>query len=190
MIKDLSTAAESIGKVTETITDISNQTNLLALNATIEAARAGEAGKGFAVVANEIKDLASQTAEATLDIKKQIENVQTVSTASATSVSEVIQVIDTAKEMISTIAAAVTQQSAATQEISSNIEQLSSGIQEVNENVSQSSVVSTQISEDISNVNSASTEMTSNSNTVKDSAAQLKEMAEKLKIIVDTFVIQ
>jgi len=190
MIKDLSHAATSIGQVTETITDISNQTNLLALNATIEAARAGEAGKGFAVVANEIKDLANQTADATLNIKEQIESVQTVSNATATSISEVIEVIDEAKEMISTIAAAVTQQSAATQEISSNIEQLSLGIQEVNENVSQSSVVSTKISEDISNVSSASTEMTSNSKIVKDSAGQLKEIAEKLKVIVDTFIVE
>ena len=189
MIKNLSAAAKSIGQVTETITDISNQTNLLALNATIEAARAGEAGKGFAVVANEIKDLASQTAEATLDIKTQIENVQTVSTATATSINEVIQVIETAGEMIATIAAAVTEQSAATREISSNIEQLSMGIQEVNENVSRSSVVATQISEDISSVNASSTQMTANSHTVKDRAAQLKQMAEKLKIIVDTFIV-
>ncbi len=189
MIKNLSDAAKSIGQVTETITDISNQTNLLALNATIEAARAGEAGKGFAVVANEIKDLASQTAEATLDIKTQIENVQTVSIATATSINEVIQVIETAGEMIETIAAAVTEQSAATREISSNIEQLSMGIQEVNENVSRSSVVATQISEDISSVNASSTQMTANSHTVKDRAAQLKQMAEKLKIIVDTFIV-
>ena len=62
---ELQAAADKIGKVTETITEISEQTNLLALNATIEAARAGEAGKGFAVVANEIKELAKQTAGAT-----------------------------------------------------------------------------------------------------------------------------
>jgi methyl-accepting chemotaxis protein len=65
----LGRAAQGIGKVVETITEISEQVNLLALNATIEAARAGEAGKGFAVVANEIKELAKQTSEATLEIK-------------------------------------------------------------------------------------------------------------------------
>ncbi len=68
-INQLGVAAREIGKVTETITEISSQTNLLALNATIEAARAGSAGKGFAVVATEIKALAQQTAAATEDIK-------------------------------------------------------------------------------------------------------------------------
>jgi len=68
-VDELGVAATEISKVTEVITEISEQTNLLALNATIEAARAGEAGKGFAVVANEIKELAKQTAEATLDIR-------------------------------------------------------------------------------------------------------------------------
>ncbi|MBW2107459.1 MAG: methyl-accepting chemotaxis protein, partial [Deltaproteobacteria bacterium] len=75
-VDELGAAAEEIGKVTETITDISEQTNLLALNATIEAARAGEAGKGFAVVANEIKELAKQTAEATVEIRKKVEGIQ------------------------------------------------------------------------------------------------------------------
>ena len=62
----MSEEANTIGKVTETITDISNQIRLPALNATIEAARAGDAGKGFAVVAAEIKDLAKQTLDACL----------------------------------------------------------------------------------------------------------------------------
>ena len=75
-VNALGNAAQEVGNVTETITEISAQTNLLALNATIEAARAGEAGKGFADVANEIKELARQTAEATLEIKGQIEGIQ------------------------------------------------------------------------------------------------------------------
>jgi methyl-accepting chemotaxis protein len=75
-MEGLGQAAEGIGKVVETITEISEQVNLLALNATIEAARAGEAGKGFAVVANEIKELAKQTSTATLEIKEKIANIQ------------------------------------------------------------------------------------------------------------------
>jgi len=62
-VSTLDQGAQEIGKVTEVINEISDQTGLLALNATIEAARAGEAGKGFAVVANEVKNLASQTAD-------------------------------------------------------------------------------------------------------------------------------
>ncbi|MFH2092838.1 MAG: methyl-accepting chemotaxis protein [Pseudomonadota bacterium] len=190
MMNALNEAANSIGKVTETINDISDQTNLLALNATIEAARAGEAGKGFAVVANEIKDLANQTANATKDIKAQIENIQSVSGTTIKSINEVIDVINDAKEMVTAIAAAVSEQSAATREISSNIEQLSHGIREVNENVAQSSMVASQISEDIANVNSESAQITQNSNIVKDNADHLKTMAEKLKKIVNTFVIE
>lgn len=72
----LGESARKVGKVTETITEISEQTNLLALNATIEAARAGDAGRGFTVVANEIKELARQTAAATVDIKNQIADMQ------------------------------------------------------------------------------------------------------------------
>ena len=75
-VEALGKAAREIGEVLETIAEISDQTNLLALNATIEAARAGEYGKGFAVVANEIKELASATSEATMEIKNKIEGIQ------------------------------------------------------------------------------------------------------------------
>jgi methyl-accepting chemotaxis protein len=66
----------------------------LALNATIEAARAGEAGKGFAVVANEIKELARQTAEATLDIKQQIEGIQHSTGGTVEAIDQIGKVID------------------------------------------------------------------------------------------------
>jgi methyl-accepting chemotaxis protein len=92
-MNELGMAAEAIGKVVGTITDISEQVNLLSLNATIEAARAGEAGKGFAVVANEIKDLANQTSSATMDIKSKIEHIQKSSSDTLAGISEITHVI-------------------------------------------------------------------------------------------------
>ncbi len=90
---ELEEAAQSISKVTDAITDISDKTNLLALNATIEAARAGEAGKGFAVVATEIKELAAQTIQATENIKNQISGIQNSSRVSISSIDKIVNII-------------------------------------------------------------------------------------------------
>ncbi|MBI9090303.1 MAG: methyl-accepting chemotaxis protein [Desulfobacterium sp.] len=186
---ELGKAAQAIGRVTETITDISEQTNLLALNATIEAARAGDAGKGFAVVANEIKDLALQTAGATLDIKTQIEGVQQSTTQSLNEINEISTVINGVNDIVGTIAAAVEEQSSATEEISSNINQASQGIQEVNENINQSASVAQEITQDITQVNTEAGEMSSNSNQVKISAEHLNEMSTQLSAIVGRFKV-
>ncbi len=185
----LNKAAQSIGKVTDTITEISDQTNLLALNATIEAARAGEAGKGFAVVANEIKELANQTVAATKDIREQIDNVQNNTDSTVSSIKEVSGVIKDVNEIVSTIAAAVTQQSAATQEIVSNISSLSLGIQEANENVNQGSHVAENITRDIGSVNSATDQMKHSSDLVMESADKMSSLAEDMKKIVQTFKV-
>jgi methyl-accepting chemotaxis protein len=188
-MSDLGSAAQNIGRVTETITDISEQTNLLALNATIEAARAGEAGKGFAVVANEIKDLAKQTAEATLDIKNQIEGVQQATSVTVADIDQISTVIGGVNDIVATIAAAVEEQSSATQEIATNINQASVGIQEVNENVGQSSVVAGEINKDIAEVNNAAGKISLGSNSVQSSAKDLARMATELNTIVNSFKV-
>ncbi len=186
---ELGSAAQRIGMVTETITEISEQTNLLALNATIEAARAGEAGKGFAVVANEIKDLAKQTAAATLNIKQQIEEVQRTTSLTVAEIDQISAVIGGVNEIVTTIAAAVEEQTAATREIANNISQASQGIQEVNENVSQSSNVAGMITADIARVNLAATAITESSNQVRSSSEGLQQMASELNSIVGSFKV-
>jgi methyl-accepting chemotaxis protein len=82
-IDALASAAKEIDSVVNFIRNIASQTNLLALNATIEAARAGEAGRGFSVVAQEVKSLATQTAQATNDVGGQIAAIQSTVDAAA-----------------------------------------------------------------------------------------------------------
>lgn len=188
-INELGQVAGNIGKVTETITEISEQTNLLALNATIEAARAGDAGKGFAVVANEIKDLARQTSEATVDIKRQIENMQTTTDGTIGDIEKIAHVIDEINDVITTIAAAVEQQSAATSEISGNVSQASIGLNEVNENVTQSSVAIADVNKDISEISRISEEINSSSDNVQASATDLSRLAEQLDNLIKIFKV-
>lgn len=185
----LGVAANKIGKVAETITEISEQTNLLALNATIEAARAGEAGKGFAVVANEIKELAKQTAIATLDIKAVIIEVLDTTKAAEAEIGEISGVMTGVNDIVATIATAVEEQSVTTQEIADNINQASQGIQEVNENVNESSVASSSISKDIAEVSFASNKISKSSNDVKINAQDLLARAEELNAIVGRFKV-
>ncbi|SHH30754.1 methyl-accepting chemotaxis protein [Desulfofustis glycolicus] len=188
-MNELGQAANKIGTVTEAITEISEQTNLLALNATIEAARAGEAGKGFAVVANEIKELAKQTADATIDIKNQIEEMQHTTDGTITDIKNITEVINEINEIITTIATAVEQQSAATSEISENVAQAAAGIAEVNENVAQSSIAIGDITRDIGEISSTSEEVNQGSHNVKESAIELSRLAEQLDGLVRRFKV-
>ena len=186
-VEELGKAAVDVGKVTETINEISEQTNLLALNATIEAARAGEAGKGFAVVANEIKDLAKQTAEATHDIRIKIESIQNSTDSTVSEITQIRDVINNVNEIVGTISSAVEEQSISTQEIAGNVSQAAQGIQDVNENVAESSSASTGIASDVLEVNQAAKEMTNNSEQVESSANELLNLSKSLKKVVEQF---
>ena len=109
------------------ITSIAEQTNLLALNATIEAARAGEAGKGFAVVANEVKELAKETAKATEDISRKIDAIQGDTAEAVKAIKEIRGIIGQVNDIATTIASAVEEQTATTNEIGRNVAEAAQG---------------------------------------------------------------
>jgi methyl-accepting chemotaxis protein len=186
-MQKLGLAAQEIGQVTETITNISAQTNLLALNATIEAARAGAAGKGFAVVANEIKELARQTAEATEDIKKRIASVQS---STGTAIDDIDQITDVIKEVggiVSSIAAAIEQQAAVTKDVAGNIAQASAGVRDANMHIAETAEVSKSIARDIAGVNVDVADIRRGGEQVQTSAIELTRLAEQLKTQVSQF---
>jgi methyl-accepting chemotaxis protein/putative methionine-R-sulfoxide reductase with GAF domain len=134
-VSQLGLSSAEIGKVIKVITSIAGQTNLLALNATIEAARAGEAGKGFAVVANEVKELAKETAKATEDISQKIEAIQRDTHEAVQAIDQIGAIIKQINEIQGTIASAVEEQTATTNEIARNIAEAAKGSTDIAKNI-------------------------------------------------------
>ncbi len=135
VVQELKGAAERIGEVVALIRRIAGQTNLLALNATIEAARAGEAGKGFAVVASEVKNLANETARATDGIAQLVTEIQGATGAAVEAMRAIAEGVAGIDHSASAIAAAVEQQSVATQEIARSVQLAAHGTQEVTQTI-------------------------------------------------------
>jgi methyl-accepting chemotaxis protein len=166
-IKALDEAAKRIGDVVKLITAVAEQTNLLALNATIEAARAGEAGKGFAVVAQEVKALAGQTAKATEEISTQISGMQQATVRSVDAINGIQHTIREVGEITTAIAAAVSEQGAATREIARSAEVASNR--------------TTASAADVGQVGQATDATRKDAATVKDAAGDVGTVAGRIR---------
>ncbi len=134
IVNDLGESAGEIGHIIDLIKGIADQTNLLALNAAIEAAGAGDAGKGFAVVAKEVKELARQTAQASEDIRNRIEKMQHNTESAVKAIASISSVIKDINDIMTTIASAVEQQTATTNEIAQNINSTAEGADDLTRN--------------------------------------------------------
>jgi methyl-accepting chemotaxis protein len=169
----LGDSSRQIGGVVELISSIAEQTNLLALNATIEAARAGEAGKGFAVVANEVKELATQTGQATDEISDQVGTIQADTESAVRSIAEIAEIVDRIKGIQTTIASAVEEQAVTTSEIGQNITEAARG--------------TTEIAENVTGVAHAAESTAAGVGSARQAAEELRGMAEELKSLVHEF---
>jgi methyl-accepting chemotaxis protein len=173
-MQGLAENADRISVVVDLIQTIASQTNLLALNATIEAARAGEAGRGFAVVASEVKNLATQTAKATDEIRSQIASMQQVTGSAVSAIRSISSTISEINDIATAIADAVEQQGSATREIARNIQQAAGGTAEVSSN--------------IVGVSTASTEAGSAASDVLTASNAFRREAEILRSEIDAFL--
>lgn len=173
-VTSLSEAAHQIGQVVELISDIAEQTNLLALNATIEAARAGESGKGFAVVASEVKSLAQQTANATEEISKQINAIQSSTNDAVVGIGGIATSMGDISVFMTSMATSVEEQTAATAEIARNIQGAADGTMSVSDNIGK--------------VNSAVVDTKSSAHTVLSSSEDLSRKSVVMRREVETFL--
>lgn len=128
-IKRLSESSQKISKVVNLIGNFATQTNVLALNAAIEATRAGEYGKGFAVVADEVRSLSRQSAAATIEIEKLVQEIQAetgeVAVAMETGIQQVVEGTNLVSDTRQNLNAIVS----ATAEISQLIERITAATQ-------------------------------------------------------------
>jgi methyl-accepting chemotaxis protein len=174
-VSKLGESSTEIGQVIKVITSIAQQTNLLALNATIEAARAGEAGKGFAVVANEVKELAKETAKATEDISRKIEAIQTDTKAAVDAIASISGVINQINDISCTIATAVEEQNATTNEMSRNVSEAAHGSGEITNNI-------TGVAEAAQSTTRGASDTQKASQQLVETSTQLRRLVEQFKI--------
>lgn len=172
-VSKLGVSSREIGDVVNTITAIAEQTNLLALNATIEAARAGDAGKGFAVVAGEVKDLAQETGKATDDITAKITAIQADTDGAVAAIEKISDIINQINNYQTTIAAAVEEQTATTNEMSRSVAEAATGSASIAETISQYQEIAQEAGKGVETLQHASDELVEASQAMYDNISML-----------------
>jgi methyl-accepting chemotaxis protein len=176
----LSEQSQSIGGIIASVTDLAGQSNLLAVNAAIEAAKAGEQGKGFAVVAQEIRNLAEQSKQATMQVRKILNDVQKATSAAVLATEQGNRAVEAGVKKSVLAGEAIrslTESSAAAVQVSTQI--VASSQQQL--------IGMDQIGLAMQNINQAGLDTSVSMTQAEEALKNLHELGQKLKELVERF---
>ncbi len=179
----LSEQSRAIAEIISAVNDLAEQTNLLAVNASIEAARAGEQGKGFVVVAQEIKNLADQSKQATMQVRTILSDIQGAISAAVTATEQGSHIVETgisqsklAEQTIQTLAASIDDAAQAAIQIAASSQEQSIGMD--------------QVAFAMESIKNASAQNVATNRELEISSHALQQMGQKLKDLVEQYKIQ
>ncbi|MDX2273299.1 MAG: GAF domain-containing protein [Cyanobacteriota bacterium] len=182
-IKRLSESSQKISKVVSLIGNFATQTNLLALNAAIEATRAGEYGRGFAVVADEVRSLARQSAAATAEIEKLVQEIQMET-------SEVTAAMETGIQQVVEGTSLVNETRQSLNDIVASTAQISQLVQQITHVTARQEQQAQVVTDTMTDVASIASKTSADSDQIAQSFSHLLKMAEALQASVGQFKVE
>ncbi len=176
----LSDKTQAVGEIVQTVNDISEQSHLLSLNASIQAAAAGEHGRAFSVVAGEMKNLAAQSKQATVQVRSILGDIQKGITGSVMLTEEAVKRVETGRQQ-STVAENTIS------ELTASIEESVRAFQQIVGGSAQQQIGFEQVTQAVRNISIASQETASSTKQSEKAAANLSALAQQLRAAVDQY---
>jgi methyl-accepting chemotaxis protein len=177
-ILELSEHTQQIGEIIATVNNLADQSRMLALNASVEAARAGEEGKGFAVVAMEVRNLADQNRDATVQVREILGEIQRATNSAVMVTEEGSKGVDAGQTKVNKAGEAI-------KELSKAIEEAAMAAMQIAASTRQQTIGMDQLTDAMRTIKHATTETVGSTMQVEGSVNRLREAATRVRKVLD-----